>query len=163
MAKRAGESGGTRMAGVNDGEVLIAGRCIAGGSPRSRSAETRIRPLPSRFVFRSLLGLLLLSGCESSETVETQLYIAELETAVAQLEGDLNAAYQEVSRLSGLLTTQVASLEGSVNDVNLRVLDLPSAADPAMGIREVEAAVAVTMRRVAELKGTTQSLADYLQ
>lgn len=116
-----------------------------------------------RLLVGSACGLLLLSGCETRQTLETELYITELETQVMQLDGELNAAYQEVSRLSGLLTTQVTGLEGSVNDLNLRVLDLPAAQEPAMAIREVEAAVAVIRQRVVDLKGTSSTLAAYLQ
>lgn len=105
----------------------------------------------------------LLSGCQQQESVDTQLYITQLETQVSQLDADLSAAYQEVSRLSGLLTTQVTALEASLEGLNLRVLDLPGATEPAAAIREVEAAVSVMQQRVEEVKGTTNSLAQYLE
>lgn len=158
-AGRAGAQGKAVAGGV------VYQSCRGAGEPLRRGIWHVIgaHAQPLRLALTTVCGFFLLAGCETRETVDTEIYIAELETEVSQLEGELNAAYLEVSRLSGLLTSQVTGLEGSVNDLNLRVLDLPAAADPAMAVREVEAAVAVIQQRVADLKGTSSTLAAYLQ
>ena len=110
----------------------------------------------------TVLGVVL-TGCQPRDTVDKDLYIAELEAQVMQLEGDLNAAYQEVSRLSGNLTSQVANLQTSMADLNLRILDLPAATDVPGAIREVEASMSVAMQRLNEVRTTTGTLAEYLE
>lgn len=111
----------------------------------------------------ALLGLTL-AGCERpQDTIDKDLYIAELEAQVTQLNSDLNGAYQEVLRLSNNLTGQVTNLETALTDLNLRVMDLPGAVDQNAAIREVEARMAVAMQRLAELRGTSATLAEYLE
>lgn len=145
------------MSGVAEAGVLPRSRSAAGGRDSFPRAPLRIAGAVALLSFG-------LAGCERpQDTIDKDLYIAELEAQVTQLNGDLNSAYQEVLRLSNNLTTQVTNLEAALTDLNLRVLDLPGAVDQNAAIREVEARMAVAMQRLTEVRGTTTTLAEYLE
>jgi outer membrane murein-binding lipoprotein Lpp len=110
---------------------------------------------------RGLLAVLafgLVIGCESSQSVETELYIAELQSQVQELQGQLDYFYTEVAQLSGAVSTSVQNMEAALDDLNRRVLDLP-AGDPQLTIREVEAAMAVANQRLVDLRTAANNLA----
>ena len=110
-------------------------------------------------LFPALMTVLILGGCDRSQTVETEMRIAELENYSMELEAQLEYVYTEVSRLSRSLSSEVTNVERALSDVHLRVLDLPLG-ELVVTMREVEAAVAVANQRVLELKGTTNDLAS---
>jgi hypothetical protein len=112
------------------------------------------RPIPLPL----LIAVLFVSGCESPQTIETEMRLAELENYALELETQLEYVYNEISQLSRSLSSDVTNVERALSDVHLRVLDLPSG-ELIITMREVEAAVAVANQRVAELRRTTNDLA----
>jgi hypothetical protein len=109
-----------------------------------------------------LTGVLALGGCEPAPaTVDTELQLNELQTQVQDLDTQLNNAYAEVSRLSALLSQNMAILELAVSEVDRKVLDLRGG-NAELTVPEVEAAVAVTKMRLLETKATAAELAAYV-
>jgi len=119
----------------------------------------------SRFrrIMQLVIGASLLAGCETSESVETEIMISEMQAQIAELEAQLDFAYTEMSQLSSELTTRVANMEMALDDVNRRVLDLQAGIDQAQAIREVEAAVAIARQRMEAVRITTNNFASTLE
>jgi hypothetical protein len=109
-------------------------------------------------VQRALLaafGALLLSACEPRQTVETEIYIGELEAYVGDLEGELYHDRTEMARLSATLANNLRDLELAIAEVDRRVLDLRSGGDVLYTVPEVEAAVMVAKQRLSAAQTTT--------
>ena len=112
--------------------------------------------------FLTWVALILLSGCATRESVESEIVITELQAQVAELEAQLDYAYTEMSRISNELTENVGHLERAIADIDRRVLDLQMPVEPEVARREVEAAVAVTNQRMAAVRSTTDELTQSL-
>jgi outer membrane murein-binding lipoprotein Lpp len=105
-----------------------------------------------------VLALALATGCESRQSVETEIYIYELQAQVSELETQLDYFHNEVVQLSREVSARVQNMALALEDVNRRVFDLPTG-DPQLTIREVEAAMSVANQRLAELRTAANNLA----
>ncbi len=111
------------------------------------------------FLLLTLPAMTLFAGCDSRQSVETEIYIYELQAQVGELEGQLDFFYNDVVQLSRSVSTGVRNMELALEDVNRRVFDLPTG-DPQLTIREVEAAMSVANQRLAELRTAANNLAS---
>lgn len=110
----------------------------------------------------ALIAVLAVGGCDRSQTIETEMRLAELENYAMELEAQLEYVFTEVSQLSRSLSSEVTNVERALSDVHLRVLDLPSG-ELIVTMREVEAAVSVANQRVMELRRTANDLAEMVE
>lgn len=106
--------------------------------------------------------LVVTGGCDSGQSLETEMMILQLQAHAAELETELEYVYTEVGRISRALNESVENTETAMEDVHRRVLDLPSA-DLEITMREVEAAVAVANQRVTAVRTAANNLSSMVE